>query len=89
MDMIIRMYPIGGLKGQKAHSPGQRPGYSEQTIYVKERAKALLPVRAFALAGRGIRHLSPRALPWAMGLLAFLAPILYASDQGRAQAVIG
>ena len=82
--MIIRMYPIGCLKGQRAHSPGQRPGYSLRPA----RAKALLPVRAFALTGRGLRHLLPWALPWAMGLLAFLAPILYASDQGRAQAVV-
>ena len=60
------MYPIGGLrstlvacvenrskKGQQAHSPRQRPGYVGQTAYVKERAKALLRVRAFALTGVG------------------------------------
>ena len=52
MDMIIRMYPIGGLrltlvacvenrskKGQKAHSPRQRPGYSERATYLKKGQK--------------------------------------------------
>ena len=27
------MNPTGGLKGQKAHSPGQRPGYREQAAH--------------------------------------------------------
>ena len=31
--MIIRMYATDGLKGQQAHSPGHRPGYSGQVVF--------------------------------------------------------
>ena len=65
MDMIIRMYPIGGLrstlvacvenrskKGQKAHSPGQRPGYSEQAIYALKGQKHCSPLGLLPLQAR-------------------------------------
>ena len=66
--MIIRMYPTDGLKGQQANSPGQRPGYRGGR-HRPEGAKALLSTMAFALSGRSLNVLPPRALPWADGSL--------------------
>ena len=50
------MYPIDGLRLSPARlQPKGR----------RERAKALLSNNAFALTGRGLRPLLPRAMPWA------------------------
>ena len=55
--MIIRMYLTNGLKGQQAHSPGQRPGYGERVIVAlkgqKPWTEAMPPTHSFALTGRG------------------------------------
>lgn len=64
LAMIIRVYPTDGLKGQQTHRPGHRPG-SEEVDVRPERAKASLSNNVFALTGREIRRLLPRAMPWA------------------------
>jgi hypothetical protein len=61
-----------GLKGQWAHSPGQRPGYTECVTTALEGQKRyhvqkLLPFQGVV----NRRHTIPRALPWANGSLPF------------------
>ena len=58
-------YPFvtnNGLKGQQAHSPGQRPGYNSSIVRALQGQKRFM-LNAFALAGRLPSHLPPRALP--------------------------
>jgi hypothetical protein len=44
-----------GLKGQQAHSPGQRPGSKEVSIFALQGQKPICRIVAFALAGRWLR----------------------------------
>ena len=82
--MIIRNHPIAPRRGNESPAQGNTLGKGIRNNR-PERAKALLSDKAFALWAYVVYSI-PRALPWAVSLLAFLAPILYASDQGRAQA---
>ena len=48
-----RIVIIGGLKGQRANSPGQRPGYRDNPEKIAPQGqKQLTPQSAFALTGR-------------------------------------
>ncbi len=51
------MFTQNGLKGQQAHSPGQRPGYrGRATVALKGQkpwTEASPPTNSFALSGRG------------------------------------
>jgi hypothetical protein len=67
------MYPKDGLKGQKAHSPGHRPGLKSGATFALKGQKHSATNNAFAPTGRGLRHLLPRAMPWAKSFLAFQA----------------
>ena len=50
MRMIVSM---GGPKGQRANSPGQRPGYQDNPENIAPQGqKQLTPQSAFALTGR-------------------------------------
>jgi hypothetical protein len=44
-----------GLKGQKALSPGQRPGYKEVSKFALKGQKLSCDIDAFALTGRWLR----------------------------------
>ena len=75
--MIIRMCPTVGLKGQKANSPGHRPGYRGCTVPPckgkrMSRRRRLRP-RLLPFQGDDNPAFIPRALPWADCLLAFQA----------------
>ena len=52
--MMMRMVVIGGPKGQRAYSPGQRPGYRDYSDNnAPQGQKQLTPiVYSFALTGR-------------------------------------
>ena len=61
-------------KGQKANSPGHRPGYKDVIRFALKGQKHLLCIQKL-LPFQGVScelHL-PRALPWAVSLLAFQA----------------
>ena len=45
------MCPIGGLKGQQANSPGQRPGYGEQTMFALKGQKLCFLLRLLPFQG--------------------------------------
>ena len=74
--MFIRMYPIDGLKGQRALSPGHRPGLKSGATFALKGQKHSPTNNAFAPTGRGLRHMLPRAFlpckrpeverPWAV-----------------------
>ena len=51
--MKMMLVSIGGLKGQQAYSPGQRPGYGNDPVMVAPQGqKQLTTNNAFALSGR-------------------------------------
>ena len=60
-------------KGQRAHSPGHRPGYDEAMKCDEEGAKALGDKRSVEtlLPFQGVIAVAnlPRAMPWAIRLL--------------------
>ena len=63
-----------GLKGQKALSPGHRPGYKDMGRLALKGQKLYLLHYASALSGRlGYESHLPRAMPWAECFLAFQA----------------
>ena len=71
-----------GLKAQQVPSPGQRPGYHVPTppTPCKGKSKSQPFAHTFALTGRGVYTLIPRALPWALNWLPFQgAPFRYVS----------
>ena len=54
--MKMMLVSIGGLKGQQAYSPGQRPGYGNDSVMVAPQGqKQLTTNNAFALSGRNNR----------------------------------
>jgi len=87
----MKVQRSGGLKGQQADSPGQRPGWMSEGKYALKGQKHYLCGRlatigdafvakrrknAFALAGRWLRSpFIPRVLPWADCSLAFQAAL--------------
>ena len=73
-----RLLPKGRKKGQKAPSPGHRPGYKDEgKLALRSTYGRLLPTgrkkgqklylvhNAFALTGRCCAPHLPRAMPWA------------------------
>ena len=63
-----------GLKGQQALSLGQRPGSGEEGECALKGQKHYSEEKAFALSGRPDHtRLLPRAMPWAMSIMAFQA----------------
>jgi len=76
------MYPIDGLKGQKAISPGQRPGGIGDDVR-PARAKALHLNNAFALAGRGLCRLLPQGDALGLLLIAPLGRYLFIADNPK------
>ena len=73
--MSMWMVAIGGLKGQQAYSPGQRPGYGNDPVMVAPQGqKQLTTNNAFALSGRNNRiALITQGVALGWGLLAFQA----------------
>ena len=56
-----------GLKGQKAHSPGHRPGVKTARENAPCKGKSVLVPKAYALQGVISQYAPiPKAMPWAM-----------------------
>jgi len=78
--MIIRNHPIDGLKGQQAHSPGQRPGYVGQATYALKGQKPYIEAMLLPLQGVGCASFVTQgaALGYALvGLSGRLPPVGY------------
>ena len=60
MNMLLNSAP----KGQKANSPGHRPGYKDVIRFALKGQKPYLAFHAFALTGRGaVLHIYPGRCP--------------------------
>jgi len=57
-----------GLKGQKAASPGQRPGCKELSIFALKGQKLSCGIDAFALTGRWLRTTLTQGVALGWGL---------------------
>jgi hypothetical protein len=55
VSQVMKTLLRNGLKGQQAHSPGQRPGSKEVSIFALQGQKPICRIVAFALAGRWLR----------------------------------
>ncbi|MCR4809418.1 MAG: hypothetical protein K5896_06120 [Prevotella sp.] len=51
----MRTLRRNGLKGQRAHSPGHRPRYTDVGIFALKGQKPTCRIIAFALSGRRLR----------------------------------
>ena len=69
MNMLLNSAP----KGQKANSPGHRPGYKDAVRFALKGQKPCLVFMLLPLQGAGCTPHYPGALPWAGSLLAFQA----------------
>ena len=58
-----------GLKGQKALSPGHRPGYQQMPTFALKGQKPYESDMLLPFQGEVDITVLPRALPWAMGIL--------------------
>ena len=57
-----------GLKGQKALSPGHRPGCKEVSIFALKGQKLTCSIHAFALTGRWLRTTLTQGVALGWGL---------------------
>ena len=74
--MVIRMYPIIGLKGQQITAQGNALGVMAAVatpckgksiiLYLSATSRAMPSIDAFAPSGRFPHHRLPRAMPWAI-----------------------
>ena len=70
---VMKPLRSNGLKGQKATSPGHRPGYEECVTTALQGQKLLYVITLLPLQGEETSRPPPRAMPWATCLLAFQA----------------
>ena len=71
--MIFRIYPKDGLKGQQAHSPGHRPGYSRHPVFALKGQKHITLVWLLPLQGVVAAHRLTQGGALGYELLAFQA----------------
>ena len=70
---VMKTLCRNGLKGQKALSPGHRPGYQQMPTFALKGQKPYESDMLLPFQGEGCVPHQPRAMPWAGCLLAFQA----------------